>query len=87
MSVQLDILIKQTDALSLSDQLRLAALVLERARRTLREKPSVTARPRRKWSEIRGIVRYPLTGGDAQAWVSRTRRESDEQRSTPHSLS
>ena len=35
---------------------------------------------RRLWSEIRGIVAYPLFGEDAQAWVSRTRRESDEQR-------
>ena len=37
--------------------------------------------PRRRcWSEIRGIVPYPLFGENAQAWVSRTRRESDEQR-------
>jgi hypothetical protein len=35
---------------------------------------------RRSWSEVRGIVAYPLFGEDAQTWVSRTRRESDEQR-------
>lgn len=37
-------------------------------------------RPRRHWSEIRGIVPYPMCGEDAQEWVSRTRRESDEHR-------
>ncbi|MBM4044856.1 MAG: hypothetical protein FJ279_07070 [Planctomycetes bacterium] len=35
---------------------------------------------RRSWREIRGIVRYPLCGEDAQEWVSRTRREADEHR-------
>jgi len=34
--------------------------------------------PRRKWSEIRGIVPHPYLGEDAQEWVSRTRREADE---------
>jgi hypothetical protein len=29
---------------------------------------------------VRGIVAYPMCGEDAQAWVSRTRREADEQR-------
>jgi len=36
--------------------------------------------PRRLWREIRGSAVHPLFGEDAQAWVSRTRRESDEQR-------
>ena len=35
---------------------------------------------RRRWSEIRGTVAHPLCGEDAQDWVARTRRESDEQR-------
>ncbi|MDQ1326877.1 MAG: hypothetical protein QG641_157, partial [Candidatus Poribacteria bacterium] len=35
---------------------------------------------RRKWSEICGLVPYPLFGEDAQDWVSRTRHESDEYR-------
>ena len=41
--------------------------------------PAETAR-RRHWREIRGIVTYPMCGEDAQEWVSRTRRESDEHR-------
>lgn len=39
-----------------------------------------TAPRRRSWSEIRGSVPYPLCGEDAQAWVCRTRQESDDQR-------
>ncbi len=35
---------------------------------------------RRSWREIRGGVPYPLCGEDAQAAVSRSRQESDEQR-------
>ena len=41
---------------------------------------SATSGRRRSWSEIRGRVAYPLCGEDAQAWVSRTRSESDESR-------
>lgn len=41
-----------------------------------------TAPLRRRWAEIAGKAPYPLTGEDAQAWVSRTRREADLQRQT-----
>ncbi len=34
----------------------------------------------RSWHEIRGRAIHPLYGEDAQAWVSRGRRESDEAR-------
>jgi predicted DNA-binding antitoxin AbrB/MazE fold protein len=33
---------------------------------------------RRLWREIRGSAASPLLGEDAQAWVSRTRQESDD---------
>ncbi len=35
---------------------------------------------RRNVMEFSGIVPYPLCGEDAQAWVTRTRREADEHR-------
>ncbi|CAG0954244.1 hypothetical protein ANRL3_00448 [Anaerolineae bacterium] len=76
MSAQmLETLIKEADSLSTQDQLRLAAYLVEKA-------SHIYAPPikRRKWSEICGIVPYPLVGEDAQAWVSRTRREDDEHR-------
>ena len=37
-------------------------------------------RPRRKWQEILGAAAEPLAGEDAQTWITRTRRESDEHR-------
>jgi hypothetical protein len=37
----------------------------------------------RKWSEICGEAEHPLAGEDAQQWVSRSRRESDEDREFP----
>ncbi|MBI4671802.1 MAG: hypothetical protein HY741_09070 [Chloroflexi bacterium] len=78
MSMQLlEKIIQESDALTVQEQLRLAAHLLEKARAAY---PPVETRPRRKWREIRGIVPYPLAGEDAQAWVSRTRRESDERR-------
>jgi len=36
------------------------------------------ARP--QWEDYAGSAPYPLCGEDAQDWVSRTRRESDEAR-------
>jgi len=42
--------------------------------------PPLEITPGRKWSEIAGIVPYPMFGEDAQEWVTRTRRESDEHR-------
>lgn len=39
-----------------------------------------TVQTGRSWSEIAGVATYPLTGEDAQAWVTRTRREGDEYR-------
>ena len=36
--------------------------------------------PRPRWEDLYGTAPYPMCGEDAQAWVSRTRRESDEAR-------
>ncbi len=33
----------------------------------------------RFWREIRGSIPWPLCGEDAQVWVSRSRRDSDDQ--------
>ncbi len=40
--------------------------------------PSNENRP--SWSDAAGMFDYPLVGEDAQAWVTRTRREGDEHR-------
>ena len=46
---------------------------------TLQDSDQMTTK-QRDWAEIRGKAPYPLLGEDAQNWVSRTRKESDEQR-------
>ncbi len=48
----------------------------------LRPINSVPPAHRRVWREIRGSVASPLLGEDAQAWVSRTRHESDDRAPT-----
>ena len=68
-------MIKQADKLTPDEQLHLATYLVEKARAAY---PS--SKPRRKWAEIRGMARPSLFGEDAQAWVSRTRREGDERR-------
>lgn len=76
MIVTYDEVRKQVDSLQVEEQLRLAAYLLERARQNV----VVQEKPKRKWAEIRGMATYPMLGEDAQEWVTRTRRESDEHR-------
>ncbi len=75
MSAQLDSLLKQIDLLTADDQLRLVSYVAEKARRKM-----PPAKTRRKWKDVCGMLPYPALGEDAQAYISRTRREGDEQR-------
>jgi len=49
--------------------------------RNVRITPEVIIK-RRRWREIYGKERYPLTGEDAQTWVTRNKKESDEGRET-----
>lgn len=41
------------------------------------------SQPTPRWEDLIGTAPYPLCGEDAQEWVTRTRRESDEQRKVP----
>ena len=61
----------------MTEQLALAAHLIEQARQDVMES---TSHERPSWSSIEGLFSYPLAGEDAQAWVTRTRRESDQQR-------
>ena len=75
-TVLLDALIEQSRQLTLQEQLALAAHLIERARQDV-----AGANPTRPtWESIEGLFPHPLVGEDAQAWVTRTRRESDEHR-------
>ena len=66
---------RQAEMLSPEDQLYLIVLLAGKAQRAYR--PNGHGR---RWREIRGAAPYPLVGEDAQAWVSRSRREDDESR-------
>lgn len=63
---------KQISALAPEDQLRLIAYLADTVRRAHRH--------RRKWLEVGGVAPDLLDGEDAQAWVSRTRREDSQHR-------
>ena len=71
-------IMEEADRLPVQEQLRLAAYLVEKASQAYAE-----PRPRRKWSEIRGLAAPSLFGEDAQTYISRTRREADEQREMP----
>lgn len=71
----LDDIIERTALLTPEEQLKLAAYLVEKVRSAY-----LPQKPRRKWSEICGAAPSPLAGEDAQAWVSRTRREADQKR-------
>jgi hypothetical protein len=62
--------------LSIAEQRQLAENILQR----LASEGDAPPSPRRAWREIRGSVSFPLCGEDAQAWVTRSRQESDGQR-------
>ncbi len=75
MVIAYDELLKQVDTLQVEEQLRLASYLLERARQAVSREAH-----QYKWSDICGRYPYPMLGEDAQEWVTRTRRESDEDR-------
>ena len=63
-----------------SDRLRL----VERIAHDLASSPAeAELGPRPDWMSLRAIAPNLLGGEDAQAWVSRTRREADEHRQLP----
>jgi len=74
-SEELDELVKKAETLKPDEQLLLISRLADKIRGMYQ-----SPRRRRKWSEICGSVPYPLAGEDAQAWVSRSRREGDEHR-------
>lgn len=79
----LDSVLEQAALLSPDEQLRLIAYLAEhvRAQAAPTQETSTAETPRRRsWREIRGSLPYPAFGEDAQAWISRTRRQGTERR-------
>lgn len=68
-------ILKQAEPLSTDEQLILAAMLIEQAR-----KKAAAPNERHKWLDVMGAAPYPLVGEDAQTWVTRTRQEGDDER-------
>jgi hypothetical protein len=68
-------IIEQADTLDDDEKLQPIMHLAQSVRRS-----APADRAGRDWLELLGAAPYPLLGEDAQAWVSRTRRESDEAR-------
>ena len=57
------------------------AQLLEKIAHNLSQQiPAGEPQERYDWMSVRGIAPHLLAGEDAQAWVSRSRREADEHR-------
>jgi hypothetical protein len=67
--------IERAEALTPEERWQLVNHLVTQA---LRQMPG--AKPRRKWEDLIGLLPYPALGEDAQAHISRTRREGDERR-------
>jgi hypothetical protein len=76
MSVRdLQAVIEQIDKLSPDEQQQLIAYLIEKARQA--DQPE---RPHVRWQDLAGAWPYGLFGEDAQATITRERREDDERR-------
>jgi hypothetical protein len=74
MSPLLKNLLKQAEQLAPEEQLELISSLANHLKHTQ------LPQPKQKWSDLKGLAPYPLTGEDAQEWISRTRREGDDHR-------
>lgn len=82
MSPLLQEVLKQVEKLSPGERLELIQQVAEGLKKAeLVDRTSAeNLKPKRKWSDLKGMAPSPMMGEDAQEWVSRTRREGDEHR-------
>ncbi|MDZ7960458.1 MAG: hypothetical protein RMY34_21685 [Aulosira sp. DedQUE10] len=75
MSPSLEKILSEIEQLTPQEQLTVMGHLVERVKKHITQ-----AQPKRKWSDLKGMAPYPLLGEDAQEWISRTRRFSDEHR-------
>jgi len=68
--------IEKVDLLTTEEQRRLIMALAERARTSTVDRTE----PPRKWSDLIGMSSYPACGEDAQSYISRSRRETDDKR-------
>jgi hypothetical protein len=75
----LETIIQQTEELPVEKQLQLLAHLAER----LRQQYPAAAAPSYPWMRLQGLATHPYLGEDAQAWVSRSRQESERTMEQP----
>ncbi|AFY43692.1 hypothetical protein [Nostoc sp. PCC 7107] len=75
MSPSLEKILNDIEQLTPEEQLTVMGHLVKQVKKHITQTP-----PKRKLSDLKGMAPYPLLGGDAQEWVSRTRREGDEHR-------
>lgn len=73
MSPLLQRVLQELAQLSAEEQLEVIAQAASHLKHRL------VAEPQRKWSDLKGMA-APMTGENAQGWVSRSRREDDADR-------
>ena len=71
----MDQLLKRAGKLAPSERLLLASRLIQGVRNEIPARKS-----RRKWKDAAGLLQYPALGEDAQAYISRSRREDDNRR-------
>jgi hypothetical protein len=69
-------IIEKAAQLTTEEQLHL----IDHLRKKTAASRKVETAPRRKWSDIVGMLQYPACGEDAQDFISRSRREADAKR-------
>jgi hypothetical protein len=77
MSPQLQQVLSDIDRLSPADRMQVITHAIESIKEYV---PTEPVKSVRKWSDLKGMVKAPLMGEDAQSWVSRTRQQGDEHR-------
>ncbi len=77
MAIKLQDAIRQVETLSQDEQYALVAAIVEKLRVKAKQEVKQAAY---SWKAAIGTVPFPLTGEDAQAWVTRSRSEGEEER-------
>ena len=77
MAIKLQDAIKQVETLSQDEQYALIAAIVEKLRVKAKQEIKQAAY---SWKAAIGTVPFPLTGEDAQTWVTQSRAEVEEDR-------
>ena len=75
-----DEVVEKINLLEPEEQQHVMSVLSEKASLQIPQKE----RPKKKWADVMGMLPYPAFGEDAQEYISRSRREAEEQRLKCH---